>query len=258
MELHLKACPPAIRPDPSMHKQYNLKKLVMIPLASMVSLAIIVSAVLIWRVKQRRNPVILPSFGKKYPDVSYNDLARATKNFSTSNLIGKGSFSSVYQGILFQDRIKVAIKVFSLETRGAQNSFFAECNVLRNVRHRNLVPVLTACSSIDSKGNDFMAVVYKFMPRGDLHVLLHSIQNDEHTSSLGRITLGERLCILVDVADALEYLHHNNQRRIVHCDIKPSNILLDESLTAHVGDFGLARFRVDFTALSSTNSGSTS
>jgi hypothetical protein len=60
--------------------------------------------------------------------VSYNELARATEDFSASNLIGKGRISSVYQGILFQERIVVAIKNFSLETKGAQKSFVAECN----------------------------------------------------------------------------------------------------------------------------------
>jgi len=62
----------------------------------------------------------------------------------------------------------------------------------------------------------------------------------------------------VDTADALEYLHHGNQGTIVHCDLKPSNILLDDNMTAHIGDFGLARFRLDSAAALSTHSISTS
>jgi serine/threonine protein kinase len=77
----------------------------------------------------------------------------------------------------------VAIKVFSLETRGAQKSFIAECSSLRNVRHHNLVPILTACSTIDSTGNDFKALVYEFMPRGDLHNLLYSARAGEDEDS---------------------------------------------------------------------------
>jgi serine/threonine protein kinase len=209
-----------------------------------MSLSIVLSVVLLWRGKQKRKSLSLPSVNNQFPKVSYNDLARATDGFSTSKLIGKGRYSSVYQGELFPDRIVVAVKVFSLDTRGAQKSFIAECNALRNVRHRNLVPILTACSSIDSRGNDFKALVYKFMQRGDLHALLYLTRGDANTSTPSCITLAQRLNIVTDVADALEYLHHNNQGTIVHCDLKPSNILLDDNMTAHIGDFGLARFKV--------------
>ncbi|CAD6257905.1 unnamed protein product [Miscanthus lutarioriparius] len=241
-KMHLLACP--IKPlDSRKHKHSIVQKLVII-LASMMSLAIVLSVVLLWRGKQKRKSLSLPSINNQFPKVSYNDLARATDGFSTSKLIGKGRYSSVYQGELFPDRIVVAVKVFSLDTRGAQKSFIAECNALRNVRHRNLVPILTACSSIDSRGNDFKALVYKFMQRGDLHALLYLTRGDANTSTPSCITLAQRLNTVTDVADALEYLHHNNQGTIVHCDLKPSNILLDDNMTAHIGDFGLARFKV--------------
>ncbi|KAF0895803.1 hypothetical protein E2562_016536 [Oryza meyeriana var. granulata] len=218
---------------------------VVIPLACMVTLAMVILFFFIWKGKQGKKSMSLPSFGREFPKVSYRDLARATNRFSTSNLIGKGRYGSVYQGQLFQDINLVAIKVFSLETRGAQKSFVAECNALRNVRHRNLVPIVTACSSIDSSGNDFKALVYKFMPRGDLHKLLYSTPHDDRSSDLCYISLAQRLSIAVDISDALAYLHHSHQGTIIHCDLKPSNILLDDSMTAHVGDFGLARFRID-------------
>jgi serine/threonine protein kinase len=70
--------------------------------------------------------------------------------------------------------------------------------------------------------------------------------------------VAQRLSIVVDVADALEYLHHNNHGTIIHCDMKPSNILLDDSMTAHVGDFGLSRFIVDPAVSSPDDSYSTS
>ncbi|KAF7034761.1 hypothetical protein CFC21_045735 [Triticum aestivum] len=256
LELHMLTC--SFMPSNSTrHKEYLVLKVV-IPIASMVSLAMVIFGLIFWRGKHQGKSVSSPSFATKFPKVSFNDLARATEGFSTSNLIGRGRYSYVYQGKLAEEENEVAIKVFNLETRGAQKSFIAECNALRNVRHRNLLPILTACSSIDSDGNDFKALVYVFMPRGDLHKLLYSTQDHEGSSNLYLITMAERISILVDVADALEYLHHNNQGIMVHCDLKPSNILLDENMTAHVGDFGLARFKVGSTSSSQCNSSSSS
>ncbi|CAM0885366.1 unnamed protein product [Alopecurus aequalis] len=251
LELHIPTC--SRMPSKSTrHKHYLVWKVV-IPIASIVSLAMVIVVLLLWSRKNKRKSTSLPSFSTKFRKVSLNDLARATHGFSTSNLIGRGRYSSVYQGKLFEDENEVAIKVFNLETRGAQKSFITECNALRNVRHRNLVRILTVCSSIDSHGNDFKALVYEFMPRGDLHKLLYSTRDYENTSHINVITIAQRINIVVDIADALEYLHHNNEGTIVHCDLKPSNILLDDNMTAHVGDFGLAKYKVGSTLSSIDN-----
>ncbi|KAH9704660.1 putative receptor-like protein kinase [Citrus sinensis] len=148
-----------------------------------------------------------------FPNISYQNLYNATDGFTSANLIGAGSFGSVYKGILDEGKTIVAVKVFNLLHHGAFKSFIAECNTLKNIRHRNLVKILTACSGVDYQ--------------------------EEAPRSLNLL---QRLDIGIDVACALSYLHHDCQPPIVHCDLKPSNVLLDEEMIAHVGDFGLATF----------------
>uniref|UniRef100_A0A0D9YPA1 Receptor kinase-like protein Xa21 n=1 Tax=Oryza glumipatula TaxID=40148 RepID=A0A0D9YPA1_9ORYZ len=174
--------------------------------------------------------------------VSYTELAEATNGFASENLIGAGSFGSVYKGRMRinDQQVTVAVKVFNLKQRGASQSFTAECEALRCVRHRNLVKVLTVCSSIDFQGRDFKAIVYEFLPNRNLDQWLYQNHNEdgEHRA----LDLITRLQIAIDVASSLEYLHQHNPLPIIHCDLKPSNVLLDDEMVAHVGDFGLARF----------------
>ncbi|KAH9717373.1 hypothetical protein KPL71_021787 [Citrus sinensis] len=179
---------------------------------------------------------------QQYPMVSYAQLSKATNNFSRSNLIGQGSFGSVYKGIFYENEMIVAVKVINLKQKGASRSFAAECDALRSIRHRNLIKIITICSSIDHNGDDFKALVYEYMESGSLEEWLHQ-SNDQ----LGNCTLSliQRLNIAIDVASAIEYLHHHCQPPIVHGDLKPSNVLLDQDMVAHVGDFGLARILSD-------------
>uniref|UniRef100_A0A2N9FYY0 Protein kinase domain-containing protein n=1 Tax=Fagus sylvatica TaxID=28930 RepID=A0A2N9FYY0_FAGSY len=93
--------------------------------------------------------------------------------FSSTNLIGVGSFRSVYKGILDQGRQMVAVKVLNLSCHGASKSFIVECEALRNTRHRNLVKVLISCSGIDYQGHDYKALEYEFMGNGNLDEWLH-------------------------------------------------------------------------------------
>jgi len=174
--------------------------------------------------------------------ISYAELANATNGFSPENLIGAGSFGSVYKGRMRvnEQNVTVAVKVINLMQRGASQSFIAECETLKCARHRNLVKILTVCSSIDFQGHDFKALVYEFIPNGNLDQRLHQhIMEDGEQKALYLI---ERLHIAIDVASSLDYLHQHKPTPIIHCDLKPSNVLLDSDMVAHVGDFGLARF----------------
>ncbi|XP_077215528.1 putative LRR receptor-like serine/threonine-protein kinase At3g47570 [Tasmannia lanceolata] len=179
------------------------------------------------------------SFKGKHRKISYSEIHSATNGFNSENLIGRGGSGSVYRGIIVGERGTadvVAIKVFDLKQKQALKSFVAECKALRSIRHRNLVKIITSCSSIDHRGVEFKAVVMDFMINGSLDQWLYP----ENMSGSG-LSLIQRLNIVIDVASAVDYLHHDCDPPVVHCDLKPSNVLLDTEMIAHVGDFGLAR-----------------
>ncbi|KAM1069589.1 hypothetical protein PS1_001418 [Malus domestica] len=177
--------------------------------------------------------------------VSYGDLLEATNGFSSRNLIGAGSFGSVYRGIINQEERIVAVKV--LNAHCSREGFIAECEALKNIRHRNLIKLLTVCLSIDFQGNDFKALVYEFMTNGNLDEWLHFSAHRPPGAPIvhGHLNLIQRVNIAIDVANALNYLHNQCHIPIVHCDLKPSNVLLEGDMTARVADFGLARYVQD-------------
>ncbi|EYU30656.1 hypothetical protein MIMGU_mgv1a025198mg, partial [Erythranthe guttata] len=158
---------------------------------------------------------------------SYYDLLQATGRFNESHLLGAGGFSSVYKGTL-QNGEEVAIKVFNSQVEKAFESFDTECEVLRSLRHRNLCKVVSACSN-----EDFKALVLEYMPNGSLDKWLHS---DGYFLDFVR-----RIGVMIDVACALEYLHYGCSTTVVHCDLKPSNVLLDGDMVGRLSDFGIAK-----------------
>uniref|UniRef100_A0A1J3JF25 non-specific serine/threonine protein kinase n=1 Tax=Noccaea caerulescens TaxID=107243 RepID=A0A1J3JF25_NOCCA len=181
-----------------------------------------------------------------YEKISYEELYNATNGFSSDNLIGSGNFGDVFKGLLGRDDKVVAVKVLNLLKHGATKSFMAECETFKGIRHRNLVKLLTVCSSLDSEGNEFRALVYELMPKGSLDMWLHPEDMERANEHSRSLTIPEKLNIAIDVASALEYLHVHCHEPVAHCDVKPSNVLLDEDLTAHVSDFGLARLLYKF------------
>ncbi|KAK6115978.1 hypothetical protein DH2020_008247 [Rehmannia glutinosa] len=172
--------------------------------------------------------------------ISYDELRVATDSFDEENLIGQGSFGSVYKGLV--QGVAMAIKVLDTTIAKSKKTFLAECEALRNVRHRNLIKLTTVCSSIDSKNEEFLALIFEFMCNGNLDDWITGKRRHENGMRLNVI---DRLRVAIGMASALDYLHNETEVPIVHCDLKPSNVLLDSDMTPKVGDFGLAKLLLD-------------
>ncbi|GKV31246.1 hypothetical protein SLEP1_g39957 [Rubroshorea leprosula] len=201
-----------------MRKKGKFQQLkVVIPIIASCSLFLIIVllAIFSYRKKSKRRASTIVQEKEFFPQISYAELSQAINQFSPSNLVGKGSFGSVYKGILTTNGMIVAVKVLNLKQKGAAKSFLAEY----------------------FKGSDFKAIVYEFMQNGSLEEWLHPHENQVE---VGKFNFIQRLNIAIDVAFALEYLHYYCQPTIVHGDLKPSNVLLDHDMVAHVGDFGLS------------------
>ncbi|KAI3411636.1 Protein kinase domain-containing protein, partial [Psidium guajava] len=245
--LHLQKCtPPRVHSRKSWRRLYI--RIMIILAASGGTCAILLCSILVLyrrkSVRRKKSFETTPAEDeKKFQKITYAELSRATDGFSPAKNIGTGSYGSVYKGCIRE--LVVAVKVLDLQQRGASKSFIAECEALRLIRHRNLLRIVTSCSSIDFFGNEFKALVYDYMPNGSLEKWLHVDNADDENPGRRQLSFVQRVSIAIDIAQALDYLHHDADPPVVHCDLKPSNVLLDDDMTAHVGDFGLARLLYD-------------
>jgi len=238
-ELHL---PPCAVKGKKLEKHYKFKLIAVIVSVIAFLLILSITITIYWtRKRSKKEPLVSPSeTDHQLATVSFQSLHKATDGFSATNLIGSGNFSSVYKGTLEELEEKVvAIKVLDLQKKGAHKSFVSECNALRNIKHRNLIQVLTCCSSIDYNGQEFKALIFPYMTNESLEQWLHP--KTPSAENPRKLSLDQRLNIMVDVASALHYLHHEGEQPIIHCDLKPSNVLLDKEMVAHVSDFGIAK-----------------
>ncbi|XP_027338103.1 L-type lectin-domain containing receptor kinase IX.1-like [Abrus precatorius] len=158
----------------------------------------------------------------------YKTLASATNNFAEAQKIGQGGFGGVYKGYLKYDNSFVAIKKISRESRQGIKEYATEVKIISQLRHRNLVQLIGWCH----RKKDFL-LIYEFMQNGSLDSHLY------HGKSI--LTWQMRYDIAMDLALAVLYLHEEWEQCVLHRDIKSSNIMLDSSFNAKLGDFGLAR-----------------
>ncbi|OVA18054.1 Protein kinase domain [Macleaya cordata] len=165
---------------------------------------------------------------------SYTELELATNKFDKSNLIGLGGSSHVYRGQL-KDGRTVAVK--RLKTPGgpdADNVFLTEIELISRLHHCHVIPLLGYCSESQGKHAERL-LVFEYMPNGNLRDCLDEVQGKEP------MDWGTRIGIALGAARGLEYLHEAAAPRILHRDVKSTNILLDDKWRAKITDLGMAK-----------------
>lgn len=162
--------------------------------------------------------------------IQYQEIESATKGFAEENVIGIGRNGKVYKGIL-PGGVEIAVKRISHETDGGMREFLAEISSLGRLKHRNLVGLRGWCK----KEKGIFMLVYDYMENGSLEKRIFECEDSK------LLSFEERIRILRDVASGLLYLHEGWESRVLHRDIKASNVLLDRDMKARLGDFGLAR-----------------
>ncbi|XVE83033.1 hypothetical protein DITRI_Ditri16bG0054300 [Diplodiscus trichospermus] len=207
--------------------------------AGIVLFGMLIAVVILWRRKQlmRRNSrqgLYVTSMtddferGAGRRRFTFEELASATNNFSNERKLGEGGFGAVFRGYLADLDMAVAVKKISRGSRQGKREYITEVKIISQLRHRYLVQLIGWCHD---KG-EFL-LVYEYMSNGSL---------DSHLfGGKTLLTWTSRYKIAQGLASALLYLHEEWEQCVVHRDIKSSNIMLDSSFNAKLGDFGLAR-----------------
>ncbi|XP_026655880.2 probable LRR receptor-like serine/threonine-protein kinase At1g07650 isoform X2 [Phoenix dactylifera] len=215
--------------SPSSNRIYTIIVVVVMALG----IFLVLLALGIWRRRLRLNFMYKDLRGLDLQTGSFTlrQIKAATKNFDSANLIGEGGFGSVYKGLL-SDGTVIAVKQLSSRSRQGTREFVNEIGMISALQHPNLVKLYGCCT----EGNQLL-LIYEYMENNCLARALFSKKPECRL----KLDWPTRHKICLGIARGLAYLHEESRLKIVHRDIKASNVLLDRDLNAKISDFGLAK-----------------
>ncbi|KAK9064212.1 hypothetical protein SSX86_015592 [Deinandra increscens subsp. villosa] len=178
---------------------------------------------------ERRNSVGTTARDLELPLFDFSTLVIATNSFSDANKLGQGGFGSVYKGTLMEGQV-VAIKRLSRTSIQGIEELKNEVLLIAKLQHRNLVRLLGCCIEVEEK-----LLVYEYMENTSLDMIIFNKEKGAHLDWKNRFN------IISGIARGLLYLHQDSRLKIIHRDLKASNILLDKNMNPKISDFGLAR-----------------
>uniref|UniRef100_A0A7N2LJ84 Uncharacterized protein n=1 Tax=Quercus lobata TaxID=97700 RepID=A0A7N2LJ84_QUELO len=232
--------PSPLLPSPLPGNERNITQIAII-VTIVIILILVISLCIFLKVRKRKPKDYFQELDVKSLQFDFGTIIIATNNFSEANKLGKGGFGAVYKGKLSNGQ-EIAVKRLSMNSRQGDLEFKNEVLLVAKLQHRNLIRLLGFCI----EGNERL-LIYEFVPNISLD---HFIFDPTKRAQLG---WERRYQIIRGIARGILYLHEDSRLRIIHRDLKASNILLDAEMTPKISDFGMAKLFVPDQTEGSTN-----